>query len=149
MNFIRRSLVTLSLVAAIALVGCKSVTPTVIKFSTTEAVQYGTSKYPDAKPYVQAAGTVICSQAAGTNLSPDAIITALESSTAANAVKTDNGVAVVNLIIAVYSGAWDLFGGADAVKNNATLQADLNAVCAGITDGLSNSKSRAFKRYLQ
>lgn len=148
MNFIKRSLVTVCLLAAVSLVGCKSVTPTVIKFGTSEAVKYGVSKYPDAKPYVEASGVVICSQAAGTNLSPDAIITALESSTAANAVKTDSGTVVVNLVLAVYSGAWSLYG-ADAVKNNATLQADLAAVCAGITDGLGNSKSRAFRRYLR
>lgn len=140
----------ISLAVTVALCGCvttSTIQNAVIKKGVSEAVKYGATKWPDSKPYVAAVGPVVCSVAAGTNLSPDAVISALETSTIANAVKTDSGAIVANMVIAVYSGAWELWG-ADAVKNSAALKGALQATCDGINDGLSN-RTRAMRRYLQ
>src|SRR2546423_1751861 len=132
-------LTLLAVCASIALVvtGCKTTpqtTQAIVQSTVATGVMFGVQKAPDAIPYLRAAAPVICSAANGTNLSPNQVVAALESSQAA-ALKTPTATLIINGALSLYMVLWDQYG-SEYVKNTPLLQSYLVGTCNGITEGL-------------
>lgn len=134
----------ISLLSLIALTaGCSSVkiTPAVVQSGVTATVRYGVTKYPSAIPAVSISKEVICAAANGTNLSPAAIVAAIEASEWEKA-KTPEAVFILNGVIMIYSSAWNSYGN-DAINNAPVFKEYLQAVCQGISDGLPTATAHS------
>lgn len=133
-----KTIICLALSACLLTCGCSTITgkltPPVVQQGVATGVSYSTAKYPTAIPYVRAAGEVICSAANGTNLSPAAVVAAVESSNA-TFLKTPEGVLILNSALTLYIGVWESYG-AEAVNNAPVLKTYLQATCDGINQGL-------------
>jgi hypothetical protein len=133
---------TLPLVAAVALfaIGCKNTSPTLgpalVQQGVATGVSYSVIKYTNAIPYLKVGAQVVCASAGGTNISPAAIITALEQSSVANSLKTPEGVLIFNSALLLYTGIWESYG-SNAVASVAQLQPYLQATCNGMNQGLA------------
>lgn len=114
--------------------GCRHMTPEIVQSGVTAGVRYGITKYPSAVPAVRISEQVICSAATGTNLSPAAVVAAIEASDWEKA-KTPEAVFILNGVILIYSGVWNSYG-EDAINNAPVFREYLGAVCLGIHDGL-------------
>jgi len=139
----------LAVLAIVVLSGCATgskplISPSVVQQGVTAGVKAGTLKWPTAIPYVEASVAVICSEAAGTNLSPAQVVADLEKSGAA-AFKTVEGVLIVQGGLLLYTTIWNAFG-ADAVNNAPVFKGYLQAVCQGMHDGLPPSGDTAGAR---
>jgi len=118
------------------LTGCKSpLSPLVTRQGVAIGVSYSVMKYPSAVPYLKAVTPVVCASANSTNLSPAAVVAAIEQSSAANALKTPEGVLILNSSLLLYNAVWQSFG-SNAVANIPTLREHLQATCNGLNDGL-------------
>lgn len=119
----------------VLLCGCANkplLSPALVQAGVAAAVSYGVSKKPEAIPFVRAVEPVICSASESTNLAPAEVVLAIQQS---GALKTPESVLIVNSALLLYSGIYNSFG-ADAVNQNALLQAYLHATCVGIGQGL-------------
>lgn len=120
------------------LTGCSSVkiSPAIVHQGVSAGVSYSVTKYPNAVPYLRAAAPVICSAANSTNLSPNEVVSAIESS-GASAFKTPEGVLILNTALTIYIGLWNSYG--DTALNNAPqFRLYLLATCNGLNDGLAS-----------
>lgn len=134
----------ISLLALVALTaGCKSVkiSPAIVQSGVTASVMYGVTKYPSAIPAIRISEQVICSAANGTNLSPAAVVAAIEASEWEKA-KTPEAVFILNGVIMIYSSAWNSYGN-DAINNAPVFKEYLKAVCSGVHDGLPLTVARS------
>lgn len=130
-------LVLLSATLALATTGCKNhqMNASLVRTGVAAGVSYSAVAYPQAVPYLRMSSVVICSQASGTNLSPAEVVAAIEASPEADAIKTPEGVIILNGALTLYNGLWESYG-ADAIANAPTFQLYLKATCDGIHDGL-------------
>jgi hypothetical protein len=128
------------LLAATLAAGCSTtgsnpgVTKAIVTTTVATAVALGVEKSPESVPYLRAAAPIICSAAAGTNLSPVAVITALENSPATQ-FKTVQATIIINGALSLYTVLYEQYG-ADYVKNHAQLQSWLQGTCDGLLLGL-------------
>lgn len=127
------------LIALVLVTGCSNtkplVTPAVVKSGSSSAVSLGVKQWPEARPYVAASIAVLCSQAAGTNLSPASLEAALEASPIAAQAKTLTGVIVLNSMLMIYNVVWNSFV-SEAVANSLA-KPYLQAACDGGNEGLA------------
>jgi hypothetical protein len=114
--------------------GGSAMSPAVVRVGVATGVAYSAAKYTNAVPYIRAATPVICSVANGTNLAPGDVIRAVELSDA-TALKTPEGVLILNAAMLLYTGVWQSYG-SNAVANAPTLKLYLQATCDGLHDGL-------------
>lgn len=121
------------------MVGCASpaLSKGMVRTAVSTGVAFGVLKDPTAIPYLRAATPVICAAAANTNLSPAAVIAALEGSDATQ-FKTAEAVIIMNGALSIYSAVWAEYGG--RVSNFPLLQAYLEGTCEGLTLGLPTTK---------
>lgn len=132
-----KRLLLLPLLALALLTGCKNVgntiTPALVQASVSSSVRFGIAKYPTARPAVTVGVEVICSQANGTNISPAAIVAAIEASNYAS-LKTPEAVFITQAIVQAYTIAWNSFAAGSV--SNSVVRPYLQAVCSGGTEGL-------------
>lgn len=137
----KRLTLPLILTALVAFaVGCKNTSPTLgpslVQQGVATGVSYSVIKYTNAVPYLKVGAQIVCASAAGTNISPAAIIASLEQSSLANSLKTPEGVLIFNSAMLLYTGIWESYG-SNAVANVAQLQPYLQATCNGMNQGLA------------
>lgn len=132
MKPIASTLLGLSLLLA---AGCRSpgLTKSMVQTAVSTGVGFGVIKEPRAIPYLRAAVPVVCSAAAGTNLSPAQIVAALEKSSA-EGLKTPEAVIIMNGVIGIYTAIFEAYG-AD-IKDRPYLKAALEGTCEGMKLGL-------------
>lgn len=106
-----------------------------VQAAVTTGVEFGLLKATNAGPYVAAAGAVICASAASTNVSPEAVVAALEASDAAK-LKTPEAVLIINGSLAIYDSVWSALG-----TNTTKAAPYLQAVCNGINAALPPTPS--------
>ena len=130
----KSKLIALSLLAAaITLTGCKTnnqsnVGPGLLRLGVSTAAGYSLMKNPEAAPGVRAGAAIVCSVANGTNLSPAAIVAALN-----NGPMDDESVFILNAGIGAYTL---IFNGLSDTNNVATIRPYTLAVCDGLNDAL-------------
>lgn len=89
----------LFLVPFLLLAGCASQptwTPAVIRTTVSIGVAAGSQQSPETVPYLRSAGAVVCATAAGTNVSPAAVVMALNGTPDVDALKTPTGLLILN-----------------------------------------------------
>lgn len=133
----------LSLVAlafSTLLVGCKGpsseIGPPMVRLGVSTGATYALMEHPEALPAVRASADVICSQAAGTNLSPTSVVAAINAYTK----QTPESILIVNSALGLYTLVWNGYG-AEAVKNDPLLRTYLQATCDGLQDALAGQAS--------
>lgn len=133
----KTKLKTILFLVPVLLAGCASnpaLTQTAIRLTVSTGVAVGSQQSPQVVPYLRAAGSVVCATAAGTDVSPAAVVAALNGTPDVDALKTTEGLLILNGALGIYQLAWDQLG--SNTNNLATLKGDLQAVCDGITLGL-------------
>lgn len=112
--------------------GCRNpnanVGPALLRLGVSTSAGYSILKHPEAVPGVRAGASVVCAAAHGTNVSPAAIVAALD----AYGEKTPETVFILNAAVSayeiVYAGLSD--------TNSASASPYAIAVCDGLNDAL-------------
>lgn len=133
------SAIALCATGLVAFTGCKTaptaaqqqLTTAIIEDAVTTGADLGLMKYPQALPFVIAARDVICSASSGSNVSPATIVADLQASPAAGAVRSAEGMVIVNGALALYDTVWASLG-----TNTARAQPYLQAVCIGLGNAI-------------
>jgi len=95
--------------------------------AVTLGEQFALEQHPEAVPYVRAAVPVVCSVANGTNVSPQAIVSALEAANVTNATTkliVNSSLALFNVVISGIS------------TNQTEVKLYAQDLCNGMTAGL-------------
>ena len=131
----------ITLLALVLVAGCGTtslISPLIVEQGVATGVSYSVAQYPAAVPYLKAVAPIVCSEAANTNLAPAQVVAAIESSTAASALKTPEGVLILNGALLLYTGVWESYG-SNTVASSAVLQTYLQATCNGMNEGLGTN----------
>lgn len=137
-----KKLFTLTAIAALlaTITGCtgpnSQISPALVQQGVLTGVQYSVAKYPQAVPYLRVAGDIVCSMAAGENLSPTNVVAVIEASPLAAKLKTPEGTLILNGALTLYIGVWDSLVGTNAAPDISAAVPYLQATCAGIGGGL-------------
>lgn len=147
-----KKLTVLGLALALAglITGCgttgKALSPALVRIAVQTGATYGILKDTNTIPYLKAATPVICSAAGTTNLNPDQVIAALESSSAAQ-LKTPEAVIIMNGALAIYETVYDAYG---TNVQASVAQPYLKAVCDGLTGAVGSRNAPPKKlRYVR
>jgi len=100
--------------------------------AVTLGEQFALEQHPEAVPYVRAAVPVVCSVANGTNVSPQAIVSALEAANVTNATTKliiNSSLALFNVVISGVS------------TNQTEIRLYAQNLCYGMTAGLPSTLS--------
>jgi hypothetical protein len=125
---------------AVLITGCSTtstvITPATVQTATTLSVEGALIAEPKALPEVKIAGAVICAAAAGTNVSPAAVVADLQ---AAGLTNNTADTLIVNGVLLIYETAYNsLVNPAD----QASAQPYLQAVCNGINAAIPASVAK-------
>lgn len=142
-----KQILSLILIVPLLLVsGCGSpnasvMSHTAFRAAVTLGEQIALDVHPEATPYVRAATPVVCGVANSSNISPAAIVAALDAAGVTNKTTRDlvNGsLAILNVIVASIG------------TNQTELRLYGQDLCAGMTDGLPpvNAVARAMSQPL-
>jgi hypothetical protein len=118
------------------LLGCASnppLTRTLVTAAVKNGVKFGVQRSPTAIPYLQAATPVLCSVANSTNLSPAALVAALD---AIPVNKPPEAGLIIDFVVGTYDGYFEQYVD-NWTKNQPFLQSVLLGCCDGMTQGLS------------
>lgn len=128
--------ILLLMAAVVATAGCSSVqlSPSVVQVGVSTGVRYSVAKYPESIPYLKAVTPIVCSAAYATNLAPEQVIAAIESSPA-SALKTPEATLILNSALTLYVGIWASYA-QEPVFNAPLLREYLLATCNGLQDGI-------------
>jgi hypothetical protein len=143
----KNAIALLSLAGLLLVSGCSTVQPsptlgpTVLTAAVSLGVSFGLEQHPEAAPYVKIAETTICAAAAGTNIAPADIVSALSGAGITNA----EAKLIVNGSLAIYNVAYAQYG-----TNLTKFKPYAQALCDGIRQGLppGNMTARASKQVL-
>jgi len=129
-------LALLSVVGLLAFSGCTSTNPNVrpmthaaFTAAVTLGEQFALEAKPEAVPYARAATAVVCSVANGTNVSPAAIVAALNAANVTNATAKmiiNSSLAIYNVVIMAYPVS----------TNQSEIREYAKDLCNGLTAGL-------------
>lgn len=131
-------------ILALVLVGCQSpnarpMSHALFTAAVTLGEQFALEQHPEAVPYVRAAVPVICGVAHGTNVSPQAIVSALEAANVTNATTRmiiNSSLALFNVVISGIS------------TNQSEVRLYAQDLCNGLTAGLPLGSAGAERRRL-
>jgi hypothetical protein len=121
---------------AVLFTGCSTpspVAPALVRTVVSTGVAVGLEQSPSARPAVQAAGTVVCAAASTTSVDPAALVLQLE---AAGVNTNSEAVIIMNGVISLYDGIFQGYG-SNWVASTPALETYLQAICAGVNDGLA------------
>ena len=129
------------LIPLLALVGCKTPSGPVGHAAFTAAVtlgeQFALESHPESEPYVRVGATAVCAAAHGTNVSPAAIVQALNLAGVTNAqakLIINSSLALFNVVI-TYAGT-----------NQTEARAYAQDLCNGMNAGLPSNTSSVARR---
>ena len=114
------------------LAGCatnSTVGPALVRLGVSTSAGYTLVKYPAARPGVAAGREIVCAVASGQDLSPVAVVAALD---AAGVAWTPEAWFAINGAVGAYNLAWNGLGEPGTAKARPYLE----AVCGGLTDAL-------------
>lgn len=132
--------------------GCannRPMTKAVYTLAVSSGVQIGSDRYPEAVPYIRVANPIICAAASGTNVSPAAIVAAIQNSPVAEAAATPNGKMILNGALILYGALFETGGGAvDNAEAREWLQWTCDAINLGLPPVASPATNTARSRAL-
>jgi hypothetical protein len=112
----------------------------VLEATVTSGVLMGIQKQPKVAGYLQAVGSLACSFSQGTDLSPEALNIALQTTTIRE-FKTVEAQLIVNTIVTAYALAYADRANAD-VEANIYAKTIMDVLCKGLHNGVEQAKAQ-------